>query len=81
MVVSSTIARPEALTCQVGADAPLEVNTYPAVPVDPASARVLEMSMVVTLAAAAVVAPIVMLFIVPTLVGAISKDPEPVGFM
>jgi hypothetical protein len=73
VVVSSAIASPFALACQVGADAPLEVNTYPAVPVDPARARVLEMSMVVNFADVAVVAPMVMLFIVPTLVGAISK--------
>lgn len=89
MVVSSVIVKPAAAACQVGADAPLEVNTYPLVPVDPARARVLEMSSVVTLAAAAVVPPIATLFMVDAVVGLmvnapageIATVPVPVGLI
>ena len=72
MVVSSTIVRPPAAACQVGADAPLEVNTYPFVPVDPARARVLVTFRVVTVAAAADAAPIVVPSIEPALMSAVS---------
>jgi len=64
---------------QVGALAPLEVITWPAEPVEPAKAMVEEISMVVTFALAAVVAPIVMLLIVPNVAGLIVNVPVPVG--
>ena len=57
---------------QVGALAPLEAITWPAEPVEPAKAMVEEISMVVTFALAAVVAPIDVLSIVPALMSAVS---------
>ena len=65
----------------MGALAPLEVKTCPAVPVDPDTANVLLKLMVVNFPVDAVVAPMDILLIVPRLVGAISTDPDPVGFM
>ena len=65
----------------VGALAPLDVKTCPAEPVAPDTAKVLLKSMVVNLPVDAVVAPIDILLIVPRLVGAISIDPDPAGFM
>ena len=65
----------------MGALAPLDVKTCPAEPVAPDNANVLLKSMVVNLPVDAVVAPMDILLIVPRLVGAISIDPDPAGFM
>lgn len=89
MVVSSAMARPFAFACQVGADAPFEVNTKPAVPVVPANDKVPLNLKSVNVPASGVVPPIVTLFMVDAVVGftvnapagAIETVPVPVGFI
>ena len=56
----------------MGALAPLDVKTCPAEPVAPDTANVLLKSMVVNLPVDAVVAPMVVLSIVPALMSAVS---------
>jgi len=58
--------------CQVGAEAPLEVNTYPLVPVEPANEIVLFTLKSVNVPANGIVPPIIVLSIVPAFISAVS---------
>ena len=81
VVVSSVIAKPLAFACHVGADAPLEVRTYPAVPVVPAKDNVPLNRKSVNVPANGVVPPITTLLIVPAVAGLTVTVPVPVGEM
>lgn len=80
-MVSSVIAKPFAFACHVGADAPLEVKTYPAVPVEPANDNVPLNRKSVNVPANGVVPPIATLFIELAVAGLMVTVPVPDGLI